>query len=265
VSRDDTVHLVSAPTPLPVYLAGPLPDPLLAGDVRAEVLGGARVPVEVAGAAPLLPVLGDRGILVDLESALWFAGSDRSSELSQVWLGPAAGPATVAALWDAGLEPVRTDSIAAARDRLAAQGPAVGHRFQATVGLVGLLLAAGVLAVLSSLERPQRAAELAALHTQGLPPRLVRRAGWAGYAAVTAAASVVGVLAAVAGAAVARLLEVVFVDGWSWVDLAGVRVQPVGLLAAATAVVLGAAAAGSAVALVRQTRRRWVPGGGEPS
>jgi hypothetical protein len=264
VTRDDTVHLVSSPTPLPVYLAGRLPDPLLVGDVRAELVGGARVPVEVAGAAPLLPVLGERGVLVDLESALWFAGSDRSSEVSQVWLGPAASRATVEALWNAGLEPVRTESIAAARARLAAQGPAVGYRFQATVGLVGLLLAAGVLAVLASLERPQRAAELAALHTQGLRPRLVRRAGWAGYASVTAAAAAVGVLAAVAGAAVARLLEVVFVDGWAWADVAGVRVHPVGLLAVATAAVLGAVAAGSAVALVRQTRRRWVPGGGEP-
>jgi hypothetical protein len=252
LGRDGWVFVVDAPAPVPVVTAGWRPDPV--GETRLAPLPGAAVPVEVVGTAALLPWVGEYGAVVDLEYAERLVPFEVPGGTPQVWLSASAPSSIVDDLRDAGLVPLREESLSANLDRLSAEGSAVGVRFQAVVALVGLVLAAGAVAVLSAQERAGRATELAALRAQGVAPAVVRAVGYGGVAVMTGAAVLVGLVAGLVGAAIARLLHPGFIDGWSVLPTAPPHPLPVAAGLAAAVLVLGGAAAAAAVGLIRRTR-----------
>ncbi|MEQ7009688.1 hypothetical protein ABN028_26290 [Actinopolymorpha sp. B17G11] len=255
VDRSDWAYVADTPAPLPVVVAGWRPDST--AEVRLPPLPGASVPTEVVRTASLVPRHGKVGALVDLTYA------DRlvpfplvGGSTSQVWLSSTAPASIVDDLREVGLTPLREESLSDRLSQLHAQGNAVSGRFQAAVAVVGLLLAAGVVLVDASRDRPVRAAELAALRAQGVNLRIVRAVGYGGLAAVVATAIVVGVLAGLAGAAIGRILSPGFVDGWDILPTVSLHPYPVVAAAGATAAVLGAVVFAAGAALVRRTRER---------
>lgn len=251
------VFVVDAPAPLPVITAGWSPP--LGGEARFAPLAGPAVPVEVVGTAALLPVHPGPAVLVDLEYAERTMPFAAAGGTAQVWLAADAPASIVDDLRAAGAVPVREESLAAAATRLRSEGSAVGARFQAVVALIGLLLAAGAVVVVAGHDRAGRAAELVALHRQGLAPGVVRLVGFGGLAAVAVVAVLVGLAAGMAGAGLGRLLHPGFSDGWGLLPPPGYRLLPVLAAAGGSVVLFGCAVlvAGSAAAgSVRGTRTR---------
>lgn len=250
LERNDWAYVVDTPVPLPVLTAGWRPDP--SGEMRVAPLSGAAVPTEVARTASLIPSLGKTGVLVDLAYADRLVPFPLAGDTSQVWLSASAPPSLVDDLESAGLTPLREDSLSDHLERLGDAGHPVGVRFDVVVTLVGLLLAAGAVLVHAAQERASRASELAALRAQGVRTGVIRLVGYAGMAAVLGAATVVGLVAGLVGAAIARVLDPGFVDGWRVLPTAPITALPVGYAAAVAVLVLGAAVVATAVLLVRR-------------
>jgi len=158
---------------------------------------GSGIVVQQTIVARELPRVGLTGALVDLEYVARMAepGPVQSGE---VWLGRRAPTDVVDQLRAAGLAVLgdrRLDAeLAASRDR----PNAVGLRFLLAVGVLCLVLGAGGLAVTAGIERRARADELRALRAQGLPRRMVARAGRISYLALVLTAGVFGAGAAAA-------------------------------------------------------------------
>jgi hypothetical protein len=244
VNQDEWVFVLDTPARLPALAAGWRRSST--DELRLAPLFGSAVPAEVVDTAALVPLLGESGVVVDLEYAERLVPSLFPGGSAQVWLSPDAPPSIVDDLRRAGLEPLREESLGGQVDRLAAEGSAVATRFQAGVAVVGLLLAAGAVLVLAAQERAGWTAELGALRAQGVAVRVVRVVGWSGPAALTGAATLVGVLAGVVGAVIARGMYPGFVDGWEVLPAAGLRPLPV-----AGALALAVAVLGGTVALLR--------------
>ncbi|MFI5909571.1 ABC transporter permease [Dactylosporangium sp. NPDC051541] len=211
---DDRVWLMPAALPLPVVLAGAAPDTWRLGDPAVDLFAGA-VPVRVAGTAPLLPVLGGAGLLVDLDAAQRTGAAASSPGTYQVWLAAGAATGAEDRLRAAGLTVLGTDDTAGRAARFADRGPALAERYRLFTATLGLLAAAAALAVAVAAERRQRGADLRALRVQGLPARLAAGAARAGSGAVVVAGVLTGLLAAI----IARFLSgpalPYFADGWS--------------------------------------------------
>ncbi|MEU7876473.1 FtsX-like permease family protein, partial [Dactylosporangium sp. NPDC049140] len=168
---DDRVYVMGAGLPLPAVLAGEAPAPWRLGDPALDLFGGGAVPVHVAGTAPLLPVLGGSGVLVDLDAAQRLGAGGSSAGTDQVWLAAGAGPGLTDRLRAAGLTVLGEDSVAARADRLAARGPAVAERYRLFAAALGLLAAAAALAVVD----PEHALHPGA-HGLGVEPDRARPA-----------------------------------------------------------------------------------------
>jgi putative ABC transport system permease protein len=251
---DGWVFAVDAPAPLPVLAAGWRPRST--EELRLAPLTGLPVPAEVVGTAALVPLLGESGLVTDLEYAQRLMPFPNPGTTPEVWLSANARPSIMDDLRAAGLRPLREESLSRQLDRLGAEGSSVAVRFQATVALVGLLLAAGAVLVLATQERTGWAAELAALRAQGVAAAVVRVVSYGGLAAVIAAAVTTGLGAGLVGAAIARLLHPGFVDGWQVLPIAPLRPYPVAGVLVVTTAVLGGVVLAAAVALVRRTRER---------
>jgi putative ABC transport system permease protein len=183
------------------------------------------VAVSTVGWSPVLPRVGSLGGLVDME---YLARTDEPglTQPAEVWLGPAAPADVLDRLTAAGLvvDDIRDQAsgLAAAADR----PNSIGVRFLLIMGVLGLVLGAGGLAVAAGVEIDARAEELRSLRTQGLRRRSVARAGRVSYLVVIVAAAVLGAVAAVAAWAATRdrlpLVDVLVVglDPPAWPGLA---------------------------------------------
>jgi hypothetical protein len=249
---DTRAFLVDAPVPLPVLAAGDLPAPPLAGDLRLDAVGGGALPVQVAGRAGLLPRLGASGALVDLESADRAGADFGSGDVMQVWLTRTAASSIVDRLAAEGVQVLSDEALAELAGRYAREGTPVALRFQLLAALVGVLLGAGVVAVVAAVEREPRAAELAALRVQGAPRRTVRRVALVGYAVLVGLSTVVGILAALAAWLVARAPLPVFADGWRLLPAAPPRGTILALAAAGLLAVFAAVVAALGLRLARR-------------
>ncbi|WP_433059624.1 FtsX-like permease family protein [Dactylosporangium sp. CS-033363] len=212
---DARAYVMSTALPLPAVLAGPAPPAWRLADPTLDLFGGAPVPVHVAATAPLVPVLGAAGVLVDLDAAQRLGAVGSSSGTYQVWLAAGAASAVPERLRAAGLTILGTDTVADRAARFASRGPAVAERFRLFAATLGLLAAAAALAVSVAAERRQRAADLRALRVQGLPARTASTAGRAGSGAVVLAGAVTGVLAAVVARFASGPPLPYFADGWN--------------------------------------------------
>ncbi|GAA4675631.1 FtsX-like permease family protein [Phytohabitans rumicis] len=261
IVRSGMAYVVDTPVPLPVLYAGLRQADGAPGDPRLALFGGDELPVRFVGGAAALPKAGGRAYLVDLEYADRVAPPAGLGDEAQVWLGPDAPDDLVDRLREQGLGVLATDSIAAAQDRFGQQGPPLALRFQVFAGVIGVLLAAGALAVAAAVERPDRSAELAALRAQGLPLRAVHWIGYGGYGALAAAGVLVGVVAAALGGALVEAPIPVFVDDWRVLPVpTGPQAVPLVLAGLGALVVVGVTGMVAAAQLVRASRS----GGGRP-
>ncbi|MCA2216651.1 FtsX-like permease family protein [Jidongwangia harbinensis] len=246
------VHTVDAVLPLPLVLAGPPPDDWRFGDASLPAL--ATAPARVIGTPRVLPVLGEQGVLVDLDAVRRVGGDATLGGTDQVWLSADAPRAVVKALTAAGLAVVTDESVGTRTDRLAEQGPAVSAWFALLSGGVALLLAAAVVAVAAAVDRGGQVEQFRVLRLQGLPGRVAVTAAFAGLGGLLAAGLAGGLLAAF----VARDLGVappVFTDGWRVIEPAGALTAAALAGAGLVALVLLAATwALSVLPLVRRLR-----------
>ena len=191
-----TVEVADTPLPLPAVVSGDLAATRRAGGQPAPLLGAGGVPLRQIGTPAALPRVGETGFVVDLEYAdRLLVGVDGTRE---VWLADDAPDSILGRLRAQGLEIVRTDTVAAASDRYAAEGSAAVLRLNLVVALAGLLLAAASVVLVAAVDRPARAGELAALRLQGVPERTVVRSVIGGYTLVACVAAALGALAAFA-------------------------------------------------------------------
>lgn len=256
-ARTTRIQLVDGPVPVPVVRSGPelAMDP--PGEDRLALFGGDALPVRFVSVADALPQARLRGYLVDLERADRLADGAGGGDVPQVWLGPDAPDDLIDRLVAEGLTVVDTESRAEAIDRLGRQGLPLALRFQLAAGLIGLLLAAGALAVVAAVERDDRAAELAALRFQGLPAGAVARIAYGGYAVIGLLAVVVGAVVTVVAQLPIQRVVPIFLDNWAVLPLR-IGPQPVPVLASAliAALMLGVAGALAGTRLIRAVESR---------
>jgi hypothetical protein len=241
---------------LPVALAGPGIGQA-GGDRRISALGGADVPVEVVTTVGVLPGVGDRGVLVDLEYALRSNDAPTEAADLSVWLTADAPDSLVAALAQRGVTVLDEASIPDRAGDLGRYGPGLALRFEYLAAIVVLLLAAGVAIVGSTVDRAGRVGELVALRAQGVDARAVRVAGYAGTASLVVLATTTGVMAALLAQAIVSAGLPIFSDEWSLLPVP-TGLSPVTLLLAVTAVLLvtGLAALWGSARLVAAVRGR---------
>ncbi|MET8148767.1 ABC transporter permease [Actinoplanes sp. NPDC049668] len=233
-----SAYAVDTALPLPVVLAGAAPPEWQFTEPTLLAFGGEPTPVRVVAAATALPVLGGRGVLVDLDATRRAIGEAASPGRFQVWLGADARPGIVAALTRAGLTVGAEESVAARARELDDQAPAAVTRFSLLAGAVALLLAAAALGVAGAVDRRPRLEQLRALRVQGLPARVAVGTAYAG----TAALVLVGLLAGLSAAALARPLVGItvpaFTDGWEVLPRPGALGLPALAFAGLIALVL---------------------------
>jgi hypothetical protein len=213
---DPGVYPMDAPVPLAaLHATGPKPiPPTLLGDDRFA-LGALRLPERVVAEAAILPRLGTQGSLLDLEytdraaSDLGGGGDDL-----QVWLTNDAPDSILDTLRADGLLMLNEESISGTTDRYEHLGPPLALRFTLGSALIGVLLAAGAVALVAAVERRPRGVELAALRAQGAPARLTRRVANGSYLVLIGVSLVLGVLAALLIRAVIGDVVEFFADGW---------------------------------------------------
>jgi len=254
--RGTRVYAVDAALPVPIVLAGTPPPNWQFSDPTLYSFGGLPARVRVAGTAPVLPVVGRSGVLVDLDTARRVAADGELGGIFQVWLAADAPASVPAALRAQGLTIIGDDSVAERATRLGAQGTAVGATFALLAAAVGLLLAAAAVAVAAAVERDQQADQLLSLRLQGMPVRTAVGIGYAGSAALIVAGVLAGLLAAAVARPAAGVTVRPFTDGWDLIPppgaLGGTTPALAGLVALA---VLGLTGWLSVRPLIRRLRR----------
>jgi len=178
----------------------PVPVPVIAPvdqDVPPQIIGVDGKPVKVApaGTARMLPRLGTVGLLVDLDYLGHVSLGTAGASKAEVWLGPAAPADAVELLRNAGLYILAVHGLAETQAHLNRVGPALALRFHAVAAWLGISLALGGLWLAAAVDRRRRADDLRALRSQGMRPRIVRRAVFWEYLWLVGAASAAGLLA----------------------------------------------------------------------
>jgi putative ABC transport system permease protein len=213
---DPGVYPMDAPVPLTaLHAPGPKPiAPTLLGDDRITI-GALRLPERAVAEPSVLPRLGNQGSLLDLEytdraaSDLGGGGDDL-----QVWLTDDAPAVILDTLRADGMLVLSQETIKGAADRYEHLGPPLALRFTLGSALIGIVLAAGTVALVAAVERRPRGVELAALRAQGAPARLTRRVANGGYLILIGVSLVLGILAALLIRAVIGDVIEFFADGW---------------------------------------------------
>ncbi|MFI5845094.1 hypothetical protein ACIA8K_35865 [Catenuloplanes sp. NPDC051500] len=168
-STETRLRLADAPVPVPVLAAAPA---LTVQSDQVRTLTtfdtGSR-PVTVAGGLSALPGIGTDGFMIDYEYAVRLLESPPLNTAYEVWLAPDAPAGLVDTLRDAGLTIEGELSVAERAGLLRAQGPGQATRLYLAAALFALVLALAGALLTVTVERPRRAADLAALRAQGLP------------------------------------------------------------------------------------------------
>jgi len=197
--------VADSPSPVPVAATFELPRSFKIGGLD----GVTRTSTQV-GQPELLPGLGNRGIVMDLEYADRAAVGGTALAEPQFWLGRQAPADVLDRLAAEGLVVVgdlRVEDRQAALDR---DAPAVALWFHLVAAGFGVMLALGGIALVAVVDRAHRLADLRALRAQGLSRRTVGTAARWGQLSVVAAAVPCGVVAALAAwAAVGDALPLV--------------------------------------------------------
>ncbi len=246
--------------PVPAITSIRLPPSVFLSD-----LAGTPQPVRQVGLDQVLPGVGTGAVLVDLETAdrvVGASGLEVQAQRPQVWVAAGAPADLVDKLGAAGLTVTGTVSTADELRYQHRQGPGLALRYHYLAALLALLAAVGVLILQATVGRADF--DTAQLRTQGVPARVLRRAGRTATLLPVLAALVLGpVAAAVAWVLTGALLPISvdahpLVAAEQWPTLAtGLLIVP------ATGILLVAAALLTAYGLGRPPSSR-PPGRTDP-
>jgi len=136
--------------------------------LKIQASDGALATLAVTAAAPVLPVVLDDGVIVDLRSFQAALPAFAIDAEWSVWIGPHAPPDALARLRAAGLVLDGGSTLVARKAELARQGPALALLLLAVCAVAGALLAMGGTAVSIAAAVRRRSYEAAALATVGI-------------------------------------------------------------------------------------------------
>jgi len=208
------VYALDTPLPLPLVMAGAQPADWRLEDATLDIFAQAETPVRVVAATAALPVLGGKGAMADLDSVARLVVDSRRPAVFQVWLSPGAPGSIRAALTREGLIVTGEQSTARRAHDLARQRDVVTTPFQLYGAVMGLLLAAAMLAAAAAVERGPLTEQLGALRMQGLPRRTAVVLRFAGTTWLAGTGLLGGLLAALVARAAAAVTAPPFMDGW---------------------------------------------------
>jgi putative ABC transport system permease protein len=181
----------STPDPIPAVVAGdPLADDVISGPDSTPML------ITNTETLPVVPQLGRRAVVVDLEYADRMTMNVGLGNAPQIWLNAAAPPDILDRVSAQGLTVIADVRSDQSRRRLEQQGPALALWFHVLAGALAVLLGAGALVLAAAVDRRRRAEDLAALRAQGLRPGPAGQAMLWTYPALVAVAVVIGLLVA---------------------------------------------------------------------
>jgi hypothetical protein len=204
---DLVVSYQDTPAAVPAVLAGAAPaDQPDAAEFEFLGLGERPEPFAVVERSGRLPRAGGRGLLVDLEYAVYSA--ERSVALSdgaglryEVWAGAGAPADLAQRLAGAGVPVLRIESISGTLDQLGRRAPALGLWLYLLAAVAATGLALGVVALSTRVGASDRRHELAALRVCGVRGSVLRRALLREHAALLGTPLLVGVVVGVVAAA----------------------------------------------------------------
>jgi putative ABC transport system permease protein len=208
------VYALDTPLPLPLVVAGAQPADWRLQDATLDIFAQAETPVRVVAATAALPVLGGKGTMADLDSVARLVVDSRRPAAFQVWLSADAPASVRAALTREGLAITGEQSTARRAADLAHQRDAVTTPFQLYGAVLGLLLAAAMLAAAATVERGPLTEQLRALRVQGLSGRTAVVLRFAGTTWLAGTGLLAGLLAAMIARTAAAVTAPPFLDGW---------------------------------------------------
>lgn len=263
LSSGITVGLTYADVPavVPGLLAGPVPAGGTAESFTVAGLNGAPIQVRAAQRPDALPVVGARGVMVDMATLERLGGTLGSGgKLSVLVKDPGRGDEVRAALAKGGIGVVDTRTYAAAKERLDTSGSGWGMRLAAFTGVMALLLAALVVIVMTVTGWRTVARDMAALHMAGVQLGTLRRALVREQVIVVVVGTVVGAVCGAVAALVAMPLLPLFDDPATPVPALQIQPSILAVVGAAVAsvVVLVAVAVLCAMASGRRIALRRV-------
>ncbi|WP_162908007.1 FtsX-like permease family protein [Allorhizocola rhizosphaerae] len=186
----------SAPGPMPAVAAGDLPRQL-------TVVGGS-VPLVLAEGADLLPRLGNKGLLLDLEYADLAMNLRAELLMPEVWLSADAPADVTERLLAAGVVVQGRVTTDDRHEMFSRQAPALALRFQRLAAVAAMMLAALGLIVAAMLDRTRSGLDLSVMVPHGLSKTSVRIGALLGRWALIVIAAFAGAVAALAAWLVAR-------------------------------------------------------------
>ncbi|GAA4724337.1 hypothetical protein GCM10025782_22930 [Pedococcus ginsenosidimutans] len=201
------------PTQVPGLLAGAVPPGGSAEAFTAVGINGVPVSVSSAQRPAALPIVGDRGVMVDYSTLQRLGGTLAPGGVLSVWLrDPGQADEVRKGLADAGVGVLRTNTYAHAKDLLTTSGSGWGVRLALFTGAMAILLAALVVIVMTVTGWRVVARDLAALHMSGVRLPLLRRALVREQLLLVTVGTVVGVVCGAVSALVAMPLLPLFDD-----------------------------------------------------
>lgn len=190
-----TLTHADVPAVLPGLLAGPVPPGGSAAGFDAAGLTGAPVKVAAAQTVDVLPVLGAQGVMLDFETLARLGGALADTGSLSVWVADPSERAKVTEeLAARGIGVIAGRTYAEARQRLDDSASAQALRLAAFTGIMGILLAALVVIVMTVTGWRTVARDMAALHMSGVPLGTLRRSLVREQLALVLVGSVVGLV-----------------------------------------------------------------------
>lgn len=168
------------------------------GQFPAVGLDGSDLTVLSRISAIALPVVGDNGVMVDLQLAERIEAGSVAGAAFQVWCHSAPSAAFLARLRALGVTVVSTTYSSGAVRALDRSGPALAFDLFLLAAIAGGLLAMGALVFAVASVSRKRAISVASLAAVGVPRRVLRRSLVAEYATVVTSGVCLGFLSGVA-------------------------------------------------------------------
>ena len=201
------------PAEVPALLAGPVPPGGTAQAFTSAGLNGAPVTMARAQDVAAIPVLGDKGALVSFETLARLGGQIPQTASLQVWLeddSPALLHRVTVQLQKSGIAVVEVRRYSDLKRFYDESASGWGLQLAMVVGVLGLLIAALVMAVVAVTGWRRQARDYAALRMAGVSQRDLRRATRREQLVVVTAGVAAGAVAGALGAALAMPLIPLF-------------------------------------------------------